>query len=224
MLKSNVLYRRLWYVKRRNSRRVHILLRLAAIIILLSILISYSNKKLSPYLMEISEYRIKSLIGLTISDTVNTTFAAGVEYDDIVLLSRDKNGNVTSIETDITKLNKLSAQITAAIQEKINLLGKQSISIPCGALLGSPIFAASGPGIRIKMIPCGSVKAEFKSEFDSEGINQTRHRICLMVKAEVGVIAPLARDTIVISSDIPVAEAVIVGKVPQIYMDSNKGG
>jgi sporulation protein YunB len=215
MLRNSVLYHRFWYVKKRNSKRAKMLMRLAAIIIILSALISYANDKTFPYLMEISQIKAEKMITEAMVKTVEGLFPKDMEYRDIVKLGKDKKGNVTSIETDMVKLNKLSGQISQGIHETLNQLQKDRISVPAGALLGITVLATSGPDIYIGVQPYGVADVDFKSEFTKEGINQTRHRIFLQVKTKVKLWVPLLNKESEVVANIPIAETVIVGKVEQ---------
>ena len=55
--------------------------------------------------------------------------------------------------------------------------------------------------------------------FSVAGINQTRHRICVRVTTEVKVVVPLVAAAVRIRTDVPLAEAVIMGEVPGVYMN-----
>lgn len=218
MFRNSILYHRLWYIKRRNTKRVRIYLRLAAIFIILTLLVSYANKKLLPYLVELSEFKAESIISAAVINTVDEIFSGNINYNDLVVLSRDKNGSITSIETNVVKLNRLTSMISRGIQEKLIQFSKDRISIPFGTLSGSAILAGIGPDLHVDIKPCGSVETDFRSEFTSEGINQTRHRIYITVRTKVSIVVPLFSKKSEVAASIPIAETVIVGSVPDIYI------
>lgn len=70
----------------------------------------------------------------------------------------------------------------------------------------------------MKMTPQGSVTVDFTSEFIESGINQTVHRVILIIKTNVRIIVPLATETEKVITQIPIAETVIVGEVPDSYI------
>jgi sporulation protein YunB len=75
------------------------------------------------------------------------------------------------------------------------------------------------------MQPAGSVNTTYRSDFKSAGINQTRHIIYLDVTINLQVVIPLARNSISTKSSIPIAESIIIGKVPGTYANlENVGG
>lgn len=220
MFRNSVLYHRLWYIKRRTSKRIHIYIRLAVIFIILSLLVSYANKKLLPSLVEISEFKARATVVMSINKIVNDTFSSGVEYEDLITLKRDNSGRITSIETNVVKLNRLSASVTSQIQTRLMERGRNTVSVPFGSLLGSPILAGAGPDLHIRVKQVGNVETDFRSEFTSAGINQTRHRIYIQVKTKIGIVCPLVTKKTQIVTNIPVAETIIVGSVPEVYLRS----
>uniref|UniRef100_UPI001A92EF92 sporulation protein YunB n=1 Tax=Clostridioides difficile TaxID=1496 RepID=UPI001A92EF92 len=63
------------------------------------------------------------------------------------------------------------------------------------------------------------VSVNFKTEFESSGINQTRHRIYLEAQTQVKVVIPLITSTKQIKAQIPICETIIVGDVPESYVN-----
>ena len=75
-----------------------------------------------------------------------------------------------------------------------------------------------GPSITVKIIPSGTVGSDFKTEFISTGINQTRHRVYLEVVSSVRIISPLtASKSIEVKNNVNVAETVLIGNVPSSF-------
>jgi sporulation protein YunB len=170
--------------------------------------------------MEISEYKTKSIINNVVSNAVNDSFPDSINYEDIIIINRDENNRVNSMQTDIVRLNRIFANLSLDIQENLSELKNQRISIPLGVVFGNSVLSAEGPNISVKVIPSGSVETDFKSEFTSAGINQTRHRIYLEVKTKVGIVIPFTKKDTEIITCIPVAETVIIGDVPYYYRGS----
>lgn len=79
------------------------------------------------------------------------------------------------------------------------------------------MLAGRGPGVKIRISSIGNVETDLKSEFYSQGINQTLHRIYLQVKCEVSILTPFENITKDITNQVLLAENVIVGKIPSTY-------
>jgi sporulation protein YunB len=217
MIRNSILYHRFWYFKRRNIRRIQVLCRLALIFATLSLLLSYANRMLLPGLTKASEAQARVVVGSVINGAVKEIFSDHAEYEDMVNLHTDKAGRINSIETNVAGLKRLSAEISANINKKLAALNEEKISLPLGSLLGTPVFSTGGPDIIIGLKPVGSVKADFKSEFISEGTNQTRHVIYLHITTNVGVRALMVYREFEMTEALPVAEAVILGSLPAAY-------
>ncbi|MNI76096.1 Sporulation protein YunB [compost metagenome] len=101
-------------------------------------------------------------------------------------------------------------------------MGAVGIKIPIGYISKNVILSNLGPSVKVRMLPIGSVKTNYISEFESAGINQTRHKIYLEVETSIKVIIATKSDEVQIKNTIPVAETIIVGKVPTTNLDFGK--
>ncbi|WP_027622208.1 sporulation protein YunB [Acetivibrio clariflavus] len=218
MRRKTNLYHRLWYAKR-NKKIYKTYVVIIFVLIILFFLFTYIEKRIRIGINQISEYRVKSIVSRVVANAVGENFPENIDYDDIVTIYRDENGIVTSVQTDIAKLNRIFANVSSSVQTQLSELSDEKISIPLGTVLGQTIFAARGPKINIKIIPIGSVETDFKSEFSSAGINQTRHRIYIVFKVEMGVAIPFVEKKTIVTTSMPVAETVIVGDVPNYYLN-----
>ena len=143
-------------------------------------------------------------------------------YDYFVSLQKDTAGNITAITTDTAHVNALSAEIMreialAADGEALN------ISIPLGSLLGSNLLMGRGPRIPVQVRMLTSSFVRFDNELISTGINQSRHVIKLVANVDIDIMIPLSTVSTTVETDILVAETVIVGRVPDTYMNYNGG-
>ena len=71
-----------------------------------------------------------------------------------------------------------------------------------GNFTGNSLLAGCGPNVKVKVIPIGTVTTDFKTEFVSAGINQTRHRVYLTVYCTMYVAAPLVGNEIIVNNGI----------------------
>ena len=87
------------------------------------------------------------------------------------------------------------------------------------AALGISLFSGSGPKIRVRVIPVGAVSTRFVTSFESAGINQTRHEISLEASVVMRIVIPTGAGSVSVSTYVPVAESIIVGSVPDTYVN-----
>ena len=63
----------------------------------------------------------------------------------------------------------------------------------------------------------GNVETDLRSEFTSQGINQTLHRIYLQVKCKLEILTPFQDVSKEITNQVLLMENVIVGHIPDTY-------
>ncbi|CEP66148.1 Sporulation protein YunB [Moorella glycerini] len=140
-----------------------------------------------------------------------------VNYNNLIQPG-SSDGRIVFMQADALSISRLQAQAQLAIQEHLAQLKGKTYYLPLGQVLGLKLLAAYGPPVPLRFIPLGTVNVNVGDTFEAAGINQTRHRIYLQVESEVQVVAPFSREQVKVASTIPVAEAIIVGPVPQTYI------
>ena len=75
--------------------------------------------------------------------------------------------------------------------------------------------------MEFKVLPVGYVQTEIYNSFQSAGINQTLHQIMLKVTATVSAVIPAYTVTTDVTTNLCIAQTIIVGKVPTAYTDIN---
>ncbi len=181
----------------------------------------YLNNVVNPVIIESSNAKIRSLSQKAVEDAIYETINDSAIYDTLIMISRDAEGNVVYISANTLQINMLARELARVAQEKLENLGAHGIDIPIGTFTGMPIFVGRGPNINIKLLPIGSISCKFSSEFINAGINQTNHKIYLNVTSKVSVILPTANQTIETTTQIMIAESIIVGKIPDTYLNSS---
>lgn len=106
-------------------------------------------------------------IGTIILNDISTEVLKDIDYNDLIIVSKDTNDKITMVKSNVILINILASDIAYKIQEKLNELEKEEIPIPLGVLSGMKIFSASGPNMHIKVMPIGSVVTNFRTQFTS---------------------------------------------------------
>ena len=159
------------------------------------------------------------LITRTVSDIVeDKMLRLQEEGRQFVLYDKDETGGVTAIVTDTAQVNILSSEILHAVIEASDQ-GNLDLAIPLGDLLGASVFLGRGPRVPVKITMLTSSRADFRNDLVSAGINQTKHRVVLELRVDVDVLLPWEILSTQIVSDILVAETLVVGSVPETYMN-----
>lgn len=161
------------------------------------------------------------------SDLANDSVAQQIEngniqYDRIVYFEKDINGRITALKTNIGEVNHLKTDILNIINGRILALDAADIGIPIGSLFLPEFFSGKGPAIPVHILAIRNSDATFSSNFIQAGINQTLHQLVMEVNVEAAVLVLGETSTFQVSSQIVVAETVIVGEVPNTFIQTGE--
>ena len=204
--------------KRKKVCRRVIAVFLLLLIAVIGLLLWIYWKSMTPTILEIAEVRVQSEATRAANEAVLSVFNGGVKYDDIVTVERNNENEVVLVSANQVAVNQLARNTSLVTQNKISGLFDKAISIPLGSLTGIPLLNDRGPLVNIEVSPIGAVECKFVSNFESAGINQTLHRIYLNVESRVDVIIPSMHKVLIVSTPILVCETVIIGKIPDAYL------
>ncbi|MDR3551793.1 MAG: sporulation protein YunB [Clostridia bacterium] len=203
-----------------NSFTLWLLLILAVLLLLFAVF----NMQLLPVMKSLALNKASITAVAAMNNAVGKVLSEdGESIDDLVTFQKDDSGNITAVQSNPYTMNKLKYDVILETQKELGTLTESSLSIPLGTVLGGPVFTNRGPKLAVKLSPFGSITAEYSSVFSSAGINQTRLQIMLNVKTTVSAIIASCTAGTEISSSFCVAETVIVGSVPQTYLDTSGG-
>lgn len=197
------------------------MLTLFAILLFIILLFVYFQRNVTRVLIKISEATMRSCTTVAVNDAVYYTLSDEMRYEDLVKITRDENGKIVSVNANPLKINKIARDTASISQSNLKNLSLNGIPVPLGALTGIEAFAGLGPSIYFRIIPVSSVSCGFSSTFESVGINQTKHSIYLNVIANISIVMPSKTENFAVTTDILVGESVIVGEVPDAYLQSD---
>lgn len=210
--------------RKKNTVKLRIGLVLILLISVLTIYFVYLDKKIMPNVQALGELKAQEITTKAINESVNTILKQDIQYKDLMYIKEDADGNVTMMQANTILMNKIAADVAITIQNYLSNTTATAQRIPLGNILGSQILAQYGPKVKLQVTPQGAVDVNFGTEFGQAGINQTRHRIYLIINTSVKVIIPFSSDTIHVTTYFPVAETIIVGKVPTNYISVPENG
>ena len=192
----------------------------AMVIVALAIALWVYWKSMTPTILDIAQVQVKAQTTQAVNEAVLSVLQ-GVDYTDFVTVEKNSQNEVVLITANSNSVNQLARNASIVTQGKINTLFQQAISIPLGTLSGIPLLSQLGPDVNIVIDPVGTVQCSFVSHFETAGINQTLHRIYLNVSSTVDVIIPSSHQVVQIDTPILVCETVIVGKVPDTFLQGS---
>ena len=189
--------------------------------IIVVLIIAFSVVKLVldavlPIFNTLCENRAKS-IATIISNEQATIVMTEHSYDELFTIEKDNNGNVVMIKANVVPVNEIISDVANKMQEQIDQRGREDVEIALGSFTGFKLLAGRGPGIKIRISSIGNVETDLRSEFTSQGINQTLHRVYLQVKCRVSILTPFNDIEQEITNQVLLAENVIIGNIPSTY-------
>lgn len=203
--------------KNKKYKKKNKFLRICILLIIPLIIFDIFTTVIEPSLIAMCEIRANS-IGVSVSTKAVKQVMEEVGYDiELVNLEKDNEGKIIALKANVVEMNYIASLIGSRTQQMYNELTESYVQIPIGNFTGNALLAGRGPRIKVKIMPVGTVGSDFKTEFVSSGINQTRHRVYLQVISNMRVIAPFSTKNIKVVNNVNVAETVLIGNVPSSY-------
>lgn len=197
-----------------NSKYLAISIMLTTIVAFNVFLYAF-DKNVMPRAMELGDADMRAKAIYIINSNIQKLFKdENIEYEDMVKIDRDKDGNIIMMQTNTVKMNALASDIALNTQSDLREFGSLGLKVPLGYVVNNNLIARYGPKITINMSPIEDIKISYSSEFESAGINQTRHKIYMIAETKIMLNTPLLTRDVEIRTEIPILENIIVGKVP----------
>lgn len=108
-----------------------------------------------------------SSIAINVSAEEVNKVMSDYEYEDLVSVVKDSEGDVILIKAKIVPINEMISKITSNIKNEIDKKEQVQVAINMGAITGVSALSAIGPKFYIRMEASGGVTADLKSEFTS---------------------------------------------------------
>lgn len=177
--------------------------------------------KFRPVIQSLAETQVKNVTSDLANDALAKQIAEGnIAYDRMVYFEKDLNGRITALKTNIGEINRMKTDVLNLINDEILSLDTSDIGIPLGSLLLPEFFSGKGPVIPIRILSIRNSDAVFDSSFSQAGINQTLHRLNMQVSVDVSVLILGQTSSFTVNSGVVVAETVIVGEVPDTFLQT----
>ncbi|VBB08778.1 sporulation protein yunb [Lucifera butyrica] len=173
---------------------------------------------LKPTLLAIAEAKATLAATEAINKVINEQVSPGLDPQSLVNVKLDNRGRVVLLQPNTMEFNRLAADTTIKVQEALKAIKEEKVNLPLGQVLGSQLLASLGPEITVTIIPVGTVQVKVFDKFEQAGINQTRHMVYLLATTDIRIVVPLVSKSVSVQTQVPVAEYVVVGEVPQTYV------
>ena len=186
--------------KRRKSPRRR-WKRALLLLVLMTLLILRVERNVTDVVLTLSQATARSLAIQALNEAASEMLGLGVHYADLMTVEKDEQGQVRLIQANTPEMNRLAAQASLLAQERLTAMGQKTVVVPLGSAVGLTLQAA------------------FSTDFTTAGINQTRHRISLVLTANVQIVIPTGAKNVQASTQMAMAESIIVGQVPDSFAE-----
>ena len=169
----------------------------------------------------LAETQVKNSTSDLINDAIDAQIEIGnIQYDRIVYFEKDLNGRITALKTNMSEVNRLKTDILNLINDEILAMDSSDLGIPMGSLMLPELFSGKGPQIPVHILSIRNSDANFTSFFTEAGINQTLQQLTMEVSVDVTILVLGQTSSFTVTSQVVVAETVIVGQVPETYLQT----
>lgn len=198
----------------RKRRRRRLIALLAGGLMILALLLY--RFRYEPALSALAVTQVENVTANLVYEAVDEELASGkIRYEDLVHLEKSPDGVITALTSDMYGMNCLKSELLALLGDKINAVSSEELGVPLGSVMMPMFFAGRGPTVPVRYSAIRYADATFDNQFQQAGINQTLHRIILRVDLSVTVLLPTGTKDVAVSTDVVIAQTVIVGEVPQ---------
>ena len=205
----------------KKSKKKRVLIKiLIFLLVFLFLVYLFFNFYVNPQIVKSNTAQIKSYSINLINSAVSNTIVNN-DYDDLITILKDTDGNVSLLQVNSNNVNKLNNNIMTVVQNKLNEKDILNYKLPLGSFSGIPALSGFGPNVDLKIIQVGNVTTKYRSQILGLSINQSYHKIYITINVSVCIFLPLYTQNIEVSSQVLVAENLIVGKIPSTYLNTD---
>lgn len=195
--------------------------RIAILVIICAVVMMAFRKRYNEPIRDLAQIQVMNATSDLINDAIDKQIEAGqIQYDRIVYFEKDLNGQITALKTNMTEVNRLKTGTLDMINDEILALDSSNLGVPMGSLFLPEFLSGRGPVIPVHIISIRNSDANFTSSFSQAGINQTLHKLSMSVSVDVAVLVLGETISFTMTSEVMVAETIIVGNVPDTFFQT----
>lgn len=179
---------------------------------------SFVNLNIKPVVLNVAlsnaQTECENAINKACLDTLEQE---NIDFESLIKITYNKDNSVKSVATNTVCLNKIKLKILKRIVNSFKKIEVGSFYIRLGSFLNSEFFYGRGAKIKFNYEMSNTVDCDFRSKFESAGINQTKHKLSLYFTTDVFLVTKLFNYSTKFKTEILLDETVIVGEPPKNY-------
>lgn len=201
-------------------------LRAAAVCVLVLAIVAgagvYVRSNVVPLVTDKAYYSIRGEAVLALNNAYQSTVEqmTSLGYSDFVSIKYNAAGEINLISVDMLKVNNVMSYISTVVLDEMQAIAVNGVDVPLGAFSGILLLGDSGSNVNVEVETVGIAECNFRSDFETVGINQVRHSLYIDIVATANVVLPLYAKDVFCESSLLLCENVIVGDVPEFYLQN----
>ena len=203
---------------RKKKRKVKSVLIAVSLLMLTTCGFIFTENTMKHTLSTTAELKSKEIIEQVVNSAVyDLTHTEDGSELEIIYTDEDQEGQLQMVTLNTPLLNKIGTEIAKRVNDDIYYNETEQIRLSLGSLLCSKLLSQTGPYFTFDIVPVAVINIGYNTEFESAGINQSKYKVYLHVKTETRLLVPFMSEKFTTENTVLIAEAVIVGDVPQTY-------
>lgn len=208
----------------RTARRRRILLRcflLLFFLVLGTVGFAATERRLGSMAQDAALSELDGEIVKEMHRAVETVLSDPAFGEPLLLPQQNQEGEITSLSTNVMAVNRIKNQLAEDVQARLENHRIIKASIPAGALFSDSILSGFGFPIPVRAFAVHDAEIRLYDAFETAGINQTRYQLMVEMSVPMRIIGVFSHRDTTVTTQIPLAEMILVGPVPQTYWGSS---
>ena len=217
---SGIEYNMVRCIKRKKRiKRTVIALLAVAIIVAAGV---YARSNIVPLVTDKAYYSIRGESVRALNNAYQKTVdeMTSLGYSDFVNIKYNSAGEINLISVDMLRVNNVMSYISTVVLDEMQAIAVDGVDVPLGAFSGILLLGDRGKDVKVEVETVGIAECNFRSDFQTVGINQVRHSLYIDIVATANVVLPLYAKDVFCESSLLLCENVIVGDVPEFYLQN----
>lgn len=192
------------------------------IFIITTVLLNIYAKKTEGILIKYTSNYSNELITKIIDESIRKILL-NEEYNEIIEVEKNTLNQITNINFNNNKINRILSLSMMNIEEKLNEMEKENkiYYIPYGLIYQNHILNNLGPQIPYMVNQLGQINNNTYINIKEYGINNSMIEVILNIEIEIKVMLPFISDTIKVQKEILLENKIIQGNIPEYYGNVN---
>ncbi|MFR6426353.1 MAG: sporulation protein YunB [Oscillospiraceae bacterium] len=129
----------------------------------------------------------------------------------------DADGTITAVSVDTEHVGQVSSLVLERMMDGDD--GQVELDIPLETLFGVNFLPGLKLPLPVRILVLTTSDVSYHNELMSAAINQSKYQLYLNVKMDLDILVPWEHQAETVGTNVLLAETVIVGKVPQTYVE-----